>query len=280
MENVKGVERFINDFIEWYGPFLREVREFGLDVPGTEAFGSRASIDRPHPIFMAGVGECGYDVRDRSWLGLGPKIVAKGTLDSLVAKEQELAGRLDALAAEHGVQMPTVYFKYLNAVGRDTPGGFVCLPQYDVFANAMEFAVGGDHGCRVAFHLVFDDSSGPLDPCFALRRGVALYVNPSPKVPGVKNVRKCNESWRCFDHPDGESAGYLEYNIDGDYDGNFFYAGNPVFGFKVAQHFLADTAQFCLFEDVRIGEHVLGTGAMTAFLEMLEEGSPDEEDYD
>jgi len=78
----------MTEFISWYSKFLRSVKTFKIERPKSEAFQSRTIIPNTYKLFYGIDGGCIYDINPPSNGTI--KNVEKGTLEELVAKEEEL----------------------------------------------------------------------------------------------------------------------------------------------------------------------------------------------
>lgn len=265
MENVHGIEQFVAEFIEWYKPFLQEIK-IELEKAQEGFITSRIIILNNH-LFLYSEGSS-YFIDNSKFTH-----IEKGTLDAFVKREEELKNKLTQLADEHKIN-PTPYFKLLN--GLVYKGLNIPVPQYNLFLYALEFSAGAEMQQKIVTQLHSEDSKGYYDPCYILTGGISLSFKPIPFVPGIKMPELYNDNWRGFDHPKGFEEGHLVFNISDELDGKFYYKNEkPLFGFYIIPYFDEGRMDeekmkgYLLGSGITIKYKDLLNGALTSFLEML-----------
>lgn len=295
MQNIQGIEPFMAEFIRWYSKFLLSVKKFKIENSKSKAFQSRTTISNTHKLFYGVEDGCIYDIDLPSTNK--SKNVEKGTLETLVAKEEELKAKLADLGGTYGIH-PTPYFKFLNgSVAKISKGEYLSLPQYDLFVTALEFSLNPNPSKKsrkrarsteqtlkqkteqkIAIRLFYDDELGGFYEARYTLISTGVHFSPRPIVPGVRMV-DLNEHWLGVDHLEGRKKGYMFFNISGDYDGQF-YVDNfirdermPLFEFEVNPlRERGITTHYVLYSRPSFKLSEYGKGYLTVFLEMLKEG--------
>ncbi|MBI4453526.1 hypothetical protein HY636_02680 [Candidatus Woesearchaeota archaeon] len=297
MQNIKGIEPFMAEFISGYSKFLRSVKKFKIESSKSKAFQFRTIIPNTYKLFygLSVDGGCIYDINPPPDTF---KTVEKGTLEELVAKEEELRAKLADLGKTYDIHaMP--YFKFLNgSVAKISNDEFLWLPQYDLFVSALEFSLNPNPSKKprkrtrsteetlkqtteqkIAIRLFYDDEPGGFYEARYALVSTGVHFEPRPILPGVRMPQDYNDSWLGIDHPNGRKTGHMFFNISGDYDGQFYVDNvvrgerHPLFEFSVWPIREREiTTHYALYTSPSFKLSEYGKGYLTVFLEMLKEG--------
>ncbi|MDP7179856.1 MAG: hypothetical protein QF824_01125 [Candidatus Woesearchaeota archaeon] len=269
MQNTKGVEGFLADFLNWYGPFLEGVRKFDLyDVYG------EAHRDRDIIPIVRGEAESriGFpymhpaDFHDT---------LERGSLFELVESERELQTKVDELNGTHETSgVPSL--KYLNGLAIRGLRDSIRVPQYDLFVPEIKFKVGWEGCTELVVSIDYSDGLSSYHPTYELGDGVSVGFSPTVSVPRGRTSGR-------VDHSEGEGVASLRYgSMTPISEGFFCHEGEQVFDFRVGYGQVdrvedgdftlhGDMMYRTLAEKVWIPNDMVGTGALTRFMEMLGE---------
>jgi hypothetical protein len=240
MENVANIEEFLQDFIEWYDPFLASLEEFGLGEEGSDAVRISHEEERkyrglmPNPL-------CGtYDSYENTMTG------QRGDLEVVIEKAIELRNKVRELGEEHGVGVNVYFDQHIRTF-------------YEVFVTALEFEIP-DTTHKMLVYL----KDQQIGIHYELPERVVVMFNRRPIMPEGEEINPhCNRV------------------VKGDGEVRYMSAGDGFFDYKcenianIHMDYLQgdglDDWQWYLANALTVVKEKIGDGALTCFLNILEE---------
>ncbi|MBT4540926.1 hypothetical protein HOC35_05420 [Candidatus Woesearchaeota archaeon] len=243
MAEIGNIENFLKEFFEWYQDFLISLKEFDLgnkDSTANQTFEQQEGYcshlswgEGDYHIFQWGKPSFPPGAENE------PHFFDKGNLDSLLEKENELKAKVDELNERYDLDANT-YFSIIN-------------PQYNVFANSLEFSLPGEEGQKIAFSFCGKEVSGACGDFYTLRDNMFFLFNERPQITGGVN---------------------LSLSIDADL--KFEYEGTKPFhvGVRPVATRSRDGDTIRVVDSyVIIPTKVIGNGALTSFLGYLKKAN-------
>ncbi|MAG60320.1 hypothetical protein CL619_00890 [archaeon] len=250
MQNVKGIEAKILNFLDWYPSFLTELK--GLKLPETGGEGAEVINENPKIFTTELSGSYGI-----SYLDWGS--YQRVTDEQLLAKEAELSASVTEICGSDA----TPYFNFLGMIG---------IQQVDLFLTAIEFPIGERQ--KLAARFLVPDISGPTQPYHRIKSTAGILFSPSPIIPAHnRDPSYDSRHWRSWTHEEGEDQGHLSFEL-GSNSGRYFVGGQSVFSIRVDSISCRIDGNYKnKYISVRELPFSKQTkpGALTSFLEMLEE---------
>ncbi|MAE42585.1 hypothetical protein CMO93_02345 [Candidatus Woesearchaeota archaeon] len=280
MDNIVGIEDFLNEFIGWYNPFLAGIRNFNLDDRSSDANTNREKV--PWKEFLdLSRGETGtfaiykmgcpdapkWDPDEMEW-GQFEKILEgftgtyiKGTLPALNEKEQELSDRIAELSNEHDVEVTPV-FLYLQK--------HTSSPQYDLFVHSLVFGKDKDRKIAATIGWASNQSFYSCNDNIRFMFDKHPILNGDEKSDGTTFGDSLQDE---IIHPNGEDFARILYwqNETSLNKGIFYFDGKKVFEFSARRKAPWTNTPAKLESQILLPQQYLGSGAITAFLEMVGE---------